>query len=155
QVRTIRSMGGGIFTYTALVSAARVINESNKGTRHIVLFADAADAEEPGEYQRLLTDLRAAGVTVSVIGLGSESDRDAEFLKDIAQRGGGRIQFTTDVGELPRLFAQEAITVARSSFVTEPSATHAVSDMVLLGDLPASKFPNLDGYNLSYLRPGA
>jgi hypothetical protein len=27
--------------------------------------------------------------------------------------------------------------------------------MVLLGDLPASPFPSLDGYNLTYLRPGA
>jgi len=27
--------------------------------------------------------------------------------------------------------------------------------MVLLGDLPKSRFPNVDGYNLSYLRPGA
>jgi hypothetical protein len=53
------------------------------------------------------------------------------------------------------LFAQEAITVARSSFITEPTPTHAVSDMVLLGDLPKSRFPNVDGYNLSYLRPGA
>ena len=47
-------MGGGIFTYTALVTAARMVQESEKGTRHIVLFADAADAEEPGDYQRLL-----------------------------------------------------------------------------------------------------
>ena len=27
--------------------------------------------------------------------------------------------------------------------------------MVLLGELPASPFPSLDGYNLTYLRPGA
>ena len=27
--------------------------------------------------------------------------------------------------------------------------------MVLLGELPASPFPGLDGYNLTYLRPGA
>jgi hypothetical protein len=27
--------------------------------------------------------------------------------------------------------------------------------MVLLGELPSSKFPDVDGYNLSYLRPGA
>ena len=155
EVRRIRSFGGGIFVYTGLVSAAKVINASNKGTRHIVLFADAADAEEPGDYKRLVADFQSAGITVSVIGLGSETDSDADFLKDVAARGGGRIQFTTDVNELPRLFAQEAITVARSSFVNEPSAAHAVSDMVLLGDLPASKFPNLDGYNLSYLRPGA
>jgi hypothetical protein len=64
-------MGGGIFTYTALLSAATMVQESNKGTRHIVLFADAADAEEPGDYQRLLAKLTSIGITVSVIGRGT------------------------------------------------------------------------------------
>jgi Mg-chelatase subunit ChlD len=155
EVRRIQSMGGGIFTYTALVTAARMVQESEKGTRHIVLFADAADAEEPGEYQRLLETLTPLGITVSVIGLGSESDSDAAFLKDVAARGGGRIHFTASAEELPRLFAQEAITVARSSFITEPTAAHALADMMLLGELPASTFPTVDGYNLTYLRPGA
>jgi hypothetical protein len=155
QVRQIRSMGGGIFTYTALVSAAKMVQESDKGTRHIVLFADAADAEEPGEYQRLLATLTPLGITVSVIGLGSEADSDAAFLKDIAIRGQGRAYFAATADDLPRLFAQEAITVARSSFVTEPTAAHTLADMVLLGDLPASPFPTVDGYNLTYLRPGA
>ena len=155
RVRGIQSMGGGIFVYTALVSAGNMVQQSDKGTRHIVLFADAADAEEPGDYVRFLEKMKELGITVSVIGLGSELDQDAAFLKDVAAKGEGRIQFTASVDELPRLFAQEAITVARSSFVSEPTATHAVSDMVLLGDLPKSKFPNIDGYNLSYLRPGA
>jgi Mg-chelatase subunit ChlD len=155
EVRRIQSMGGGIFTYTALVTAATMVQESNKGTRHIVLFADAADAEEPGDYQRLLETLEPLGITVSVIGLGSESDPDAAFLKDVAARGQGRVHFTASVDELPRLFAEEAITVARSSFVTEPAAARTLPDMVLLGDLPASPFPSLDGYNLTYLRPGA
>src|SRR4029453_11971865 len=34
EVRRIQSMGGGIFTYTALVAAARMVQESDKGTRH-------------------------------------------------------------------------------------------------------------------------
>ena len=155
QARTIQSMGGGIFTYTALVSAATMVQQSEKGTRHIVLFADAADAEEPGEYQRLLERLGPLGITVSVIGLGSETDSDADFLKDVAKRAGGRALFTTDAEELPRLFAQEAITVARSSFVEEPTSVRTVSDMVLLGELPSSQFPAVDGFNLTYLRPGA
>jgi len=155
QVRQIQSMGGGIFTYTALVSAATMVQQSEKGTRHIVLFADAADAEEPGDYKRLLDTLTPLGITVSVIGLGSESDSDAEFLKDIAARGHGRSYFASTAEDLPRLFAQEAITVARSSFVTDPTAARALPDLVLLGDLPASPFPGLDGYNLTYLRPGA
>ncbi len=155
QVRQIQSMGGGIFTYTALVNAANMVQQSEKGTRHVVLFADAADAEEPGEYQRLLETLTPIGITVSVIGLGSESDADAAFLKDVAARGHGRIYFAATADDLPRLFAQEAITVARSSFVTEPTAAHTLPDMVLLGELPASPFPAVDGYNLTYLRPGA
>jgi Mg-chelatase subunit ChlD len=155
QTLRIQSMGGGIFTYTALVTAARMVQESEKGTRHVVLFADAADAEEPGDYERLLATLEPLGITVSVIGLGSESDQDAAFLKDVAARGRGRIHFTASADDLPRLFAQEAITVARSSFLTEPTPTRALADMVLLGELPASPFPGVDGYNLTYLRPGA
>jgi Mg-chelatase subunit ChlD len=155
RVRGIQSGGGGIFTYTALVNAAQMVQESNKGTRHIVLFADAADAEEPGDYQRLLEKLKSIGITTSVIGLGSETDSDAEFLKDVAKRGEGRIHFTSDVDDLPRLFAQEAITAARSSFVTDPTAARALPDMVLLGEPSASPFPSIDGYNLTYLRPGA
>ena len=155
EVRGIQSMGGGIFTYTALVTAATMVQESDKGTRHIVLFADAADAEEPGDYQRLLDTLKPLGITVSVIGLGSESDPDAAFLKDVAARGQGRIYFAATADDVPRLFAQEAITVARSSFVTDPTATRTLPDMVLLGDLPAAPFPGVDGYNLTYLRPGA
>ncbi|MEO5823776.1 MAG: VWA domain-containing protein, partial [Vicinamibacteraceae bacterium] len=155
QVRTIESMGGGIFTYTALVTAARVVQESDKGTRHIVLFADAADAEEPGEYIRLLETLEPLGITVSVIGLGSEADSDAAFLKDVAARGRGRSHFAATADDLPRLFAQEAIAVARSSFVTDPTGVRALPDMVLLGESPASAFPTLDAYNLTYLRAGA
>jgi len=155
EVRRIQSMGGGIFTYTALVSAATMVQASDKGTRHVVLFADAADAEEPGDYQRLLATLEPLGITVSVIGLGSESDSDATFLKDVAARGKGRIHFTASADELPRLFAEEAITVARSSFISEPTAARTLPDLQLLGELPPSAFPRLDGFNLTYLRPGA
>ena len=147
-----QSMGGGIFT-TALVDAAKMVRNPTRDG--IVLFADAADAEEPGEYQRLLQTLTSIGITTSVIGMGSETDSDADFLKDVAARGQGRIHFTQDVEDLPRLFAQEAITAARSSFITEPTAARTLPDMVLLGEPSTSPFPGVDGYNLTYLRPGA
>ena len=70
-------------------------------------------------------------------------------------KGGGRMIFTSNADELPRLFAQEAITVARSSFVTETTSVKTLADAILLGERPASAFPSVDGYNLTYLRPGA
>jgi hypothetical protein len=84
-VRGVQSMGGGIFVYTALVQAGDMIQASNKGTRHIILFADAADAEEPGNYVRFLETMHDLDITVSVIGLGSELDSDADFLKDCCE----------------------------------------------------------------------
>ena len=49
DVLSIESMGGGIFTYTGLVAAGEELIKAKQMNKHIILFADAADAEEPGE----------------------------------------------------------------------------------------------------------
>jgi len=90
RILRIQSMGGGIYVYEALAASAQMIQKANAGTKHIILFADAADAEEPGRYAALLEQTRKAGITVSVIGLGTPADKDAELLADVARRGGGR-----------------------------------------------------------------
>ena len=90
------------------------------GQRHIVLFADAADAEEPGAYRELIAKMTAQGATVSVIALGTPQDRDAGLLEEIGALGGGRVFFNADPSELPGLFTQETVALARSAFLTEP-----------------------------------
>jgi hypothetical protein len=147
--------GGGIYVGVGLRVAKEEILESTKATRHVLLFSDAADSEEPGDYRRTLAELTAEGVTVSVIGMGSPSDSDAALLRDIAARGNGRIYFAEDATSLPRLFSQETIAVARSTFVEEPTATALAADLSQLGKLPTASTPGLGGYNLTYLRPQA
>jgi Mg-chelatase subunit ChlD len=155
RIRAITSMGGGIFVYEGLRHAADMIAKARAGTRHIILFADAADAEEPGAYQDLIARLRDIGVTLSVIGLGSERDSDAGLLKDIATRGGGNIHFTAAAEELPQLFAQETLTVFRGAFVEEPTPFAWAEDLPLVAEIPPGEPPPVGGYNLCYLRPGA
>lgn len=155
KVLRIDSEGGGIFVGVALEAAARELLGSTAGTRHVILFADAADAEEPGEYRELLARMAAAGITVSVVGLGTERDSDAELLRDIARRGGGRVYFTDDPALLPRLFAQDTVTVARSAFVEDPTPLRVTPGLRLLGGLALPDPPRAGGYNLTYLRPGA
>lgn len=157
RVRSIESEGGGIFCYTALVAAAREIENAPQRQRHIVLFADAADAEEQGGCATLIEHLVRAGVTLSVVALGTESDSDAQFLKDSAAAGGGECYFTTDPGELPRLFAQDTLAIARATFVEEPAACTPLPDLVGLGEARAlsSGFASFDGYNVTWLREGA
>jgi len=154
-VRRIASQGGGIFTYTGLKAGWEELQKAKTGQRHLILFADAADAEEPGEYETLLQEIRAGGGTVSVIGLGTETDSDAAFLKDVAARGGGRIFFNADPAELPAVFAQETVSVARSAFIKEPTPAQGTPGWTQLAARTPRWLETVDGYNLSYLRPGA
>ena len=155
KVLGIRSEGGGIFVYEALAAASKMLTKAQAGTRHIILFADAADAEEPGNYAKLLESCRRANITVSVIGLGTPGDVDADLLRDIAKRGGGRCMFTTSPEQLPRLFAQDTLVVARSSFVNEVTPVKTVGGMATLAGMSFSDIPSVGGYNLCYLRPEA
>ena len=55
--RSVASTGGGIFCYTGLKAAWDMLKPAKVGQRHVILFADAADAEEPGEYKELLAEM--------------------------------------------------------------------------------------------------
>lgn len=155
SVRRIVSSGGGIFVYEGLKAGWEQLSGAQTGQRHMVLFSDAADSEEPGDYVKLLAEMRAAGVTVSVIGLGTEKDVDAALLKDVAEKGGGRIFFTQDAGELPAIFAQETVSVARSAFVKDATGAAGTPGWTEIAARAPKWLSSVDGYNLSYLREGA
>ena len=154
RARKVVSMGGGIYVYTGLKAAWKELRKS-EGQRHIILFTDAADSEEPGDYKNLISKMRKAGATISVIALGTEKDADAEFLKDIAKRGEGRIFFTNKPESLPAIFAQETVSVTRSAFIKDPVKTTANENWLKISN-GGFKWPDqIDGYNLSYLRDKA
>lgn len=95
-VRRVDSGGGGIYVYNGLKAAVERDQRHPVGQRRIILFADAADAEQPDDYIKLLAEMAAAKTTVSVIGLGTDKDSDAAFLQDVAKRGNGRIFFNAN-----------------------------------------------------------
>ncbi len=161
KILGIRSQGGGIYVYEALSACAELLLKAKSGTKHIILFSDAQDSEMPGAYQQLLEKCSQAGITVSVIGLGKETDKDGELLKDIAKRGNGRIFFSDNPEELPRLFAQDTFVVARNTFIeAEKGKVIGIRHMpglasVIDQTLPSPPQLGIGGYNLCYLRPGA
>ncbi len=156
EVLSIASMGGGIFVYNALEAASAELLKSKASTRHIILFADAADSEQPGKYRELLAQCAQSGITVSVIGLGTEKDSDAQLLIDIARRGGGEIYFSNDPDMLPQVFMQDTITIARTTFQEEPTKVKLnAASRILRGTGFAPAEFEIGGYNLCYLKPGA
>lgn len=152
--RSIESSGGGIYIGSALHACAAELARAPQQNKHIVLFADADDAEEPDDYLTFVPALVKAGVTVSVIGLGTRANSGGALLEQIAQLGNGRCQFVADATDLPRVFAQETIQVARSSMVEAVTAVGIRPELALLGDMP-TPFPSVGGYSLAWPRPRA
>lgn len=154
-IRGIHSGGGGIFLHEALQACWDALQRSDLTNRHLILFADAADTENPGGYRQILAAAAAAGVQTSVIGLGTEQDQHAELLREVATLGGGRCLFTSDATRLPELFAQETVALARSAFLQEVTATQPTGAWSEIVAAAPEWLAEVDGYNLCYLRPDA
>ncbi len=148
--RGITVGGGGIYTYTGLKAAWSSIKHSKAGTRHIILFADAADAEEPDDYVNLLKEMTSQGASVSVIGMGTPADSDAKFLEDVAKLGNGRIFFTDKPEDIPIVFSQETVAIARSAFITDVVPSLPTGGWLELSGKSLPWLPAVDAYNLSY-----
>ncbi len=158
RIRRIESLGGGIFVSVALEAAFAQLRQAKQKRRHIVLFADANDAERPGNFEAVVPALRKKGVTLSVIGLGRKTDSDGPLLQRLAELGGGRAVFVEQAADLPRVFAQETIEVSRSAFVPGRVKVLAQPALRALGDFGGvGEFtpPPLDGFNAAHLRPKA
>lgn len=155
RVLRITSGGGGIYVYNGLKAAWDTLKESPAGTRHVILFSDANDSEEPGAYRELIQEMTANGATVSVIGLGTDKDADSALLVDIAKLGNGRMFFSSQPMDIPKIFAQETVTIARSAFIKDPVGAQATGRWAEISPKPMDWLKQVDGYNLSYARQDA
>ncbi|MGJ8634533.1 MAG: VWA domain-containing protein [Luteolibacter sp.] len=152
RVRKISAGGGGIYVYTGLKAAWEELRKSQAGTRHVILFTDTRDTEEPGAYKKLIGEMTAEGATISVIGLGTNKDVDAALCEDIAKLGNGRIFFSNRPVDIPQIFAQETVTIARSAFLDEPVQVLASGRWSEISPKPLKWMAEVGGYNLSYAR---
>ena len=152
RARKITSAGGGIYVYNGLKAAWDELKKSPSGTRHVILFSDAQDSEEPGDYKRLIKEMTDQGATISVIGLGTDKDVDSALLVDVAKLGNGRIFFSNEPMDIPKIFAQETVTIARSAFIKDPIGVQPTGRWAEISPKPVEWFKQVDGYNLSYAR---
>ncbi|MBF0545514.1 MAG: VWA domain-containing protein [Candidatus Riflebacteria bacterium] len=157
NIMSIQAEGGGIFIGEALNAAVKEIESAKAETKHIILFADASDSEEPGKYKEIVNFCNRKGISISVVGMGMPGDRDSDLLREIASRGKGQIFFTENLEDLPRIFVQDTFIIAKSSFVESKVPVQVEPGLQsLLGQVkPPWLFPPIGGYNLTYLRPGA
>ena len=155
RVLSIRSEGGGIFVKEGLMAGIRELAKANVAAKHIILFADAADAEEAGDYEKYLSKALATGITVSVIALGTQRDCDARLLKLIAKAGHGECYFEDNAAEIPRIFQQDTYLVCKATMETNPAPVKAVSAIRQVSDAAVPAKLIVGGYNVTYRREGS
>ncbi|MGB8353703.1 MAG: VWA domain-containing protein [Chthoniobacteraceae bacterium] len=165
KIMSINSSGGGIYIYTSLMDAFRQLRDVNAKIKHVILFSDADDAEEKnagemadgtqgsGTSFDLVATMLSEKITTSVVGLGTESDKDVEFLKQLAERGNGRFYLTNDIFTLPQIFTSETVKVAQSSLIEEPFAAVQASRSPLTDGIDWKQSPLLLGYNATKPKP--
>lgn len=155
-IQSITAGGGGIYVFTALMAAYRELAAVNARLKHLILFSDAADAEEqvaPAGSGVLASSLDvasamlAARMTVSVVALGVEADKDTSFLRALAAHGGGRFYLTSDATTLPRIFAEETLRATQNSLIEEPFLPVTGVDSADIAGIDWPTAPDLFGYN--------
>ena len=102
---------GGTDIRSGLEAALGLQAGSTGKVRHIILVTDG---QSDNNFADLITQMNAAGITLSVIGVGSGA---APYLPQLAAAGNGRYYAATDPAQLPEIFLQETRLALRSYFI--------------------------------------
>jgi len=118
KIRTLRGGGGGIFCYTGLMAAKKMLANASGRIRHVIMLVDGNDAEQQEGCRELAAELVKDKITVTCVSIGEGVH--SQFLHDVAMEGKGRFYIAQKMAELPRIYTKETFLVARSLVVEEP-----------------------------------
>ena len=143
------SAQGGTAIFPALDLAFQDLLTTSARIKHVILLTDG-QTQESG-IPELVQAMRAEGMTVSTVGLGSDVNRS--LLQQSASVGGGRAYFTDDPHNVPRIFVNETTTVGQNSAVEElvRALPHDPADFLRGIDLASA--PLLRGYIATREKP--
>ena len=146
DIRSNRGGGGGIYVFTALDAAYAALDRAEAAIKHVILFSDASDSEQPEGCVERATAERRKGRTLTVIGMGQETDVDGDFLKRLARAGDGRIVFVEDVRRLPAIFTSETLTASKTALVEADFVPTVTGPATFLQGIDWASAPKLHGY---------
>jgi uncharacterized membrane protein len=140
---------GGTQLYPALDAAYRDLRGAEARLKHAILLTDG-QTQEAG-IEDLATSMRADGITLSTVGLGSEVNRS--LLETIAGLGGGRAYFPLDARNVPQIFMSEATRHKRPSAVDRSTRIFEREHAGFLEGIPLATAPTLAGYVTTQAKP--
>lgn len=136
--------------YPGLSMAYKWLREAKVDIKHILLLSDGKS--KAGDFELLLNQIADEGITVSVVGVGPDCDR--QLLGFISQNGGGRMFLTNDYSKLRRIFFKDLQIASKSLLrygdsLPQLSAEHEILEGV------GKSLPVIHGYVATTPKPNS
>lgn len=131
-------VGGGTDLRPGLEAATQALETAEAKVKHVVMLTDG-QAER--NYDDVVQRMQSAGITLSTVGI----DDFEPHLKEIAAETGGRFYAVEDFNDVPRLFFDESLRIARRGIVEKEFTPVITFPGPVVRDLRSA--PPLFGYN--------
>jgi Mg-chelatase subunit ChlD len=122
--------------------AYQALQGSNARLKHVILMTDGW--VHTGDLTALAEEMAEQGITLSVVAAGEGS---AEYLAELAERGGGRYYPATDILRVPDFFLKETVQAVGQYIIEEPFFPLPSLPGPVLQGLDPAGLPLLLGYN--------
>lgn len=147
-VATLRS-GGGTDIMAGMQLVADSIIEEPSVRKHIILMTDGG-ASSAGLIELTESLNRDFGVTTSTIAIGA---RPPDFLRQMAEAGGGNYHEVANIQDIPTIFALETVLASRTYIIEEPFVPTLTAISPIMDGITA--LPTLRGYVATTPKPVA
>ncbi len=141
--------GGGTVIFESLDMAYQDLSVVRARRKHVILLTDGQADER--NVRDLVQAMVASSITVTTVGLGEGVKQD--FLRTIADNGGGRFHYVPDPNSLPKIFTRETEMVSQQAAVDEWFPVEQVGSAEFLKGVAISAAPLLHGYVATELKP--
>ena len=136
--------------FSGLDQAVQSLKTATATRRHIILLTDGWSSS--GQYDKILADMKAAGITLSTVGAGGGAN---PFLSQLAKNGGGRFYPAANPAAIPDIFLKETQQVSGQQIVEEAFFPILSSLSPIVRDLTDKGFPQLLGYDGTTVKSAA
>ena len=100
--------------FAGLDQAVQSLEKATATRRHIILLTDGWSSS--GQYDAILKQMKADGITLSTVGAGGGAN---PFLEQLAKQGGGRFYAAANPASIPDIFLKETQQVSGQQIVEE------------------------------------
>ena len=142
-------VGGDTNIYPALREAGIQMTKSGDEIKHIILLSDGHTRSD--DFQGLTTRLANAGITVSTVAVGADSDR--RLMENIATWGQGKAYYVENPSNVPLIFIEDTMKMTGQTLHEDAFRPIVKKSADVFKGIDFSSSPLLHGYVSSMAKP--